>query len=555
MKKRFWLIAALCLCLAVTMGMFVACDNGEKEPCTQHVDTDGDGKCDNCGEAVEQGGESADITDGIFTAAADASHYMVVRFKQDGTFYANDMMMQTAYQGKYEVIDMEITYIDAGADDMVNWKTDEGGNKVTGNDGNWIIDESPEPIANKDTVGLKSTKAVRFFEMDGTTPFVVNDAGTDHQFYSKDTPSNVVAFTEGKLHNVMLGTYTRTLRQDADSDFSDDDEIRNLLYELMPEELPQWAIEANEEMPDAPYTVQDLSFRIYHNGYDDLMTGEVLVSGTYTTTAGTDTNTTVYTLSEGGTLTLTVNGDDYSAVYKNGDKEIEMVKWQKAQTGATVMKELTTTAKIMNAIDVDFKLSFMSDCTAVMSASLMGKDIEITANWELTMDGKPSVSFKNVSQGKFEFTLAADVSFTWTGDLSESAKNQTVVFTMPASELADLQGAQPAVSEKLSLTAEDVDLGIGGMKATFTLKFMSDGKVVLAGSLMGSSIEFTADWALSMSGTPSVTFTNSNGGTFAFGWGANSTVEFTWHGKLSSSIPADTSIVFSAAVSELAKLQ
>ncbi len=465
MKKRLILIAVLCLCAVFSFTLFAACDKGGKDTCTSHVDADGDGKCDNCGETIGQVGEGAAISEGIFSASADASHKMILRFKADGTFYANDLMMQTAYQGKYEVVDMEVPYIDAGADDVINWELDAGGNKVTDDDGKWKIQQTTDPAANKDTVGLTSAKAVKFFESDGTTPFAVNDAATDHQFYGEEVPSNVVAYTvvdgEGRLHNVNLGGYTRTVRQDPDSDFSDSDEIRNLLYELMPEELPAWAAEANEADPDNPYTVQDLTFRIYHNGYDDLATAEYMISGTYTSAAGSDANTTVYTLSEGGTLTLTADGDDYSAVYKNGTEEIELVKWQKAQTGVTVMKELTASATVMQ-MNVDFTLTFNSDCTLVLAGSLMGSSIEITADWSMGGSMPPSVNFENASRGTFTFGWgeSSTVVFTWTGKLSDNVPEETTVtFSMAASELGDLQGAAPVVEVKYTFEGTDAKVG------------------------------------------------------------------------------------------------
>ena len=50
MKRKVSVILALALvlCMICSMFAFVACD----EECTEHVDADGDGICDNCGESV-----------------------------------------------------------------------------------------------------------------------------------------------------------------------------------------------------------------------------------------------------------------------------------------------------------------------------------------------------------------------------------------------------------------------------------------------------------------------------------------------------------------------
>ena len=103
---------------------------------------------------------------------------------------------------------------------------------------------------------------------------------------------------------------------------------------------------------------------------------------------------------------------------------------------ASVLKELTSSINV--GIDVNFTLTFLSDGTASVSASLMGKDFEVTADWVLSASGMPSVEFTNVSNGSITFALADPVTFTWKGTLGSSGE-QEVVFSMPAAELADLQ--------------------------------------------------------------------------------------------------------------------
>ena len=54
MKKIFLLILTLTLCLAL-----FACGGGG-DTCTEHVDADANGKCDNCDAAVEPEGNGGD---------------------------------------------------------------------------------------------------------------------------------------------------------------------------------------------------------------------------------------------------------------------------------------------------------------------------------------------------------------------------------------------------------------------------------------------------------------------------------------------------------------
>ncbi len=55
-QKKFLALVALVLVLVMCVGVFAACDkpgpdpdNGGNNPCTEHTDANGDGKCDNCG--------------------------------------------------------------------------------------------------------------------------------------------------------------------------------------------------------------------------------------------------------------------------------------------------------------------------------------------------------------------------------------------------------------------------------------------------------------------------------------------------------------------------
>ena len=57
----------LILFLVLTLGLALVACGGDTDPCTQHVDADANGKCDNCDATVEpegNGGGNGGNTDG-----------------------------------------------------------------------------------------------------------------------------------------------------------------------------------------------------------------------------------------------------------------------------------------------------------------------------------------------------------------------------------------------------------------------------------------------------------------------------------------------------------
>ncbi len=109
---------------------------------------------------------------------------------------------------------------------------------------------------------------------------------------------------------------------------------------------------------------------------------------------------------------------------------------KKAAREQAVEEKYSTKATVNLGIEVEFTLTFYSDNTAVMSASMGGSNIEITADWEV--DAAHLIQFTNVSNGAFESKLASPYKVTWTGDLSERATGIEIVFEFPAQDLAQL---------------------------------------------------------------------------------------------------------------------
>ena len=424
MKKRTWLSALLALCMAVSMSALVACAEPEgpaepDTPCTEHVDADGNGKCDVCGEemAVTPGPEEYKVTDGVFNWSYDASHTMIVKLYEDGTFYAQGMD-NTVVKGTYkEGTGAEVEYVDAGSD---------------------FVQNDPNPAEGDPTRDewKTTTSYIDFFEADGVTPYPMQDTVSElYSGYADDVPTNRITYADGKLHNVCIGIATRTLSHNPLMDFSTEDELAIELERYMAAELPEDA--ANGA------TVRQYYIVVTQNGYQHFEAGALVSDGTYK--AAETAEGTVYTLTDNLTEaeygTLTVKADKSGAILAFAEGgELELVPYSEAPVTG-VMKELKTTASLMGGVvEAEFTLTFTSDGKALVRGAVAANTIEVTADWQLVAEGLPSVSFTNVSNGTIGFGWGADgsVTFTWTGDLG-AAGEQSVVFSMSASELSDLQ--------------------------------------------------------------------------------------------------------------------
>ena len=127
MKKKLLAMLALSAVLAMSAGLLAACDDPKDPddpdtPCTEHVDKDNNGKCDNCGE--DMGGEpvtppeeEVKITDGVFSNQMDASHEALIKLYEDGTAYLSGFTV--SYKGWYEVKEESITTAATASDGTI----------------------------------------------------------------------------------------------------------------------------------------------------------------------------------------------------------------------------------------------------------------------------------------------------------------------------------------------------------------------------------------------------------------------------------------------------
>lgn len=120
MKKSAKLLISLTLTASLALsGILAACTDPEKpdDPCTEHVDANGDGVCDNCGETVSTP-EPAEkqLYDGrwVTTETDPANEGATLKLKEDGSYYYYSAW--TYSMGNWEVVEGNYTYykIEAG---------------------------------------------------------------------------------------------------------------------------------------------------------------------------------------------------------------------------------------------------------------------------------------------------------------------------------------------------------------------------------------------------------------------------------------------------------
>ena len=454
MSKK--LVAAL---LAVLMLMsLIACSSKPAEaPKTEEAPKAADApKAEEAPKATEAlKAEEVKITDGVWICSSDATHFSLVKFKEDGTFYARGIMGQKGFFGKYEVVDQAVEYYDAKADGVLK-----------GEDGPFDV--------------LKSEKAVKFMHEDGTpyevfaTPKTVkiNDVDTPLEPLNKDLGAEYCPLTEDVLHHVAFDDYSRSLKHDPKAVFTEDDEIRNLLYKFMVAEL-------SEQNKADGYKQQELTVELYHNGYVDMATSEMIVDEKYQNIDGN-----VFTLADGATIT--VDPDAYTAVYQNGDKVINLVKFgENAADGPAVKAQYEGDA-------FGGKVKLVAKMFDDGSIVIYGNDKEI-AKGTYEGQGLPKITLDK-GTAEIKATSAADVKLVYTADLGNGKEDS---YELPKVEVVAEAPASPAVKAKYEGEAFS-----GAVKLVGTM--YDDGTIVIS-AFKGEQETVIAKGTYEGQGLPTIT--------------------------------------------------
>ncbi len=469
MKKKLIAILALCSCIALSGGLLAGCTDTPDDPeHTQHVDADGDGKCDECG-ADMGGGETTEVkmTDGVYSRQMDSSHEALIKLYEDGTAYLAGFTV--SYKGWYEVKEEQI---------------------VTANcadDGTIIDAAAAEANEAYEQKWLTFDTAIYFWaDEDKTEPIAVNVRAESADAlpssgvgYAYGTPENALAYdTENDMiYNYKFDQATRTLSHSSLRDFDEEDENAIEKYKFMLKDEADIPADAEDGA-----TVQDYTITITQKGFEgNLLGGSAVWNGKYTVEGNVYTLNDTFSGEDVGTLTISEDGT--TATFTDGTATIELVAYEEAApVGVTDLLTVTTTKNL--GIEVEFALTFKSNCTATLSASVMGNTIEFTTDWELQA---PYIVFSNTSNGEFSYAIDGEgAHVTWTGDLSAAMPGQTIEFTFASSELAKLMAAQPAEPEVLgTLTG-------GGGSFVMTLSLYDDHTCAIT---MGDTQITTGTWS------------------------------------------------------------
>lgn len=481
MKKAKWLLTSLlCIVMMLTMAIgLAACGNPD--------DSDKDKPT-----------ETVKITDGVFSCASDPSHVQLVKFKEDGTFYAQSVMQNEAFFGKWELVDMDMEYITVD--------TTKG----------FIEQATPDKSIHK------ATKAVKFMHNDGSAYNVRGDYSYTGELEenmgqliaietNKDVAKNYIAYADNRLHATTFdgGQYVRTLVHNPDSTFSEENEVKNELYHFMVKDLPAWA--------EDDYIVQDLELTIYHNSFVDLATSENQISGKLTQ------NGNVFTFDNGATVTVSADGK--TATYTKGEITIELVEW--ANAAEKVASATGTTEGIG-----ELKLELYNDGSALLLGA--GKEFAGTYTVE---DITVKVNIAATGFTIKDFTIDGD---NFTGKVQINTMQVEV----------DMTGKITGTLFGSVKTLASIDTEWATMKFTFALNSNNTGSIV-----MGETVVTTFHWAFNADN--SFTFRKVSKGTVAFELkfdGAAPAAEFKWTGKLKDDIDEIT-LTFNSDAASLGVLK
>lgn len=396
-------------------------------------------------------------TDGVWKCEADAKHYVLLKLKEDGTFYARGLMGQVGFFGKYEIVDMAVEYYNAGADG--------------------VLQEDDQPFDV-----LKSEKAIKFLHEDGT-PYELRSEPESVKINEVPTPVNplneglgkeYVAITGDMVHHIKFDDYTRSLVHKPNEKFSDSDEIRNLLYKFM-------VAEVSEAQAADGWKQQELTLELYHNGYVDMATADEMVDEAYQKIEGN-----VFTLADGATVT--VDPDAYTAVYAKGDVTINFVKFNENGSAETpAIKAQYEGEAFSGAVKLIGRM--YEDGTITISADKGGTE-SVIASGTYEGAGLPVITLDK-GTAVVKATSATDVKLVYTTDLGDGKETDYELAMVAA------LAAEPVVKAHYEGEA------FGGMIKLFA-EMYEDGSIKIWANKGGEDIEL-ASGTWEGAGLPTIT--------------------------------------------------
>lgn len=524
-RKR--LLIALLVVVTIVGLLFTSCGAKEEEHVCESICVECQKCTSDCADEackIKCEGHKAviDMTEGVYNMLMGNYDLLIKFYDSENYYFQNE---NSGFRGKYEIKDEEIEFL----------RTQEDGTEYNS------VDHPSE------AGWVKGNKVIYFYQEDGVTPvdYVMNKSEKDTHIadvtqkgicYAYGSKPHVLAYNEelDQIQSFAGNNGSRTLSHTKLRNFSTNDEKAIIQEKFMPLEIPESA--------GADQTLSDYFLILSQKGYETNipeLSNIGIDAGRFVKSDGS-TYALTDTISESkATLITTSDG----AVVTQKDKTVELKTWEETKVVTEVGELLSVTVTKNLGINVNFTLTFNTDNTAVLSASLMGNELKMGTDWELNA---PYVEFSNTSNGEFTYSIDGEgAHVTWSGDLSSNMKGQSITFDFPTSDLAKLQNTIAKASSLLDVTSS-INVGIA---IDFNLSFMSDCTAVMSANVMGTEMKITTDWVLN---APHIKFSNTSNGEFTYsidGEGAH----VTWTGDLSERMP-NQSITFHFSTADLAKL-
>ena len=475
MKKSAKLLVSLTLTASLALsGILAACTDPEKpgDPCTEHVDANGDGVCDNCGETVSTP-EPAEkqLYDGRWITPANTpdGEGATLKLKEDGSYYYYSAW--TYSMGNWEVVEGNYTY----------YKIEVG--------------NAPDASAGDDTTAYEATEQLVLTAFDGASF------------------KGVIA--EGRIWNMerstLQGTSWNSLAQEADYVWDEDRD-----------EEPIASLELCETKDASAQLIFYASMTNEGALFDSINGNNITAdSGSYEKSVSGDVTT--YTLKNGGTAyaTLTVNADGTYTYTPDGEE------------GFALVTEAWTTTQLLTSGDEYISLSFGGAAEDAMAELRLWQDnsadVVVTRIKDYSYETVLSGTYTQNGDRTMTLTFGEE---SYTVSAPDENKLISVALAIPAGEYVTeaaeitLTGEVKEVGTPLfSFASGTVTFGTTGasptptMEGSLELVLYSDGiaemmaTVDVFGTAYTTSIDrgtYTADES---SGVPAYTFNFENAGT------------------------------------------
>lgn len=475
MKKSAKLLVSLTLTASLALsGILAACTDPEEpdDPCTEHVDANGDGVCDNCGETVSTP-EPAEkqLYDGRWITPANTpdGEGATLKLKEDGSYYYYSAW--TYSMGNWEVVEGNYTYY------MIE------------------VGNAPDASAGDDTTAYEATEQLVLTAFDGASF------------------KGVIA--EGRIWNMerstLQGTSWNSLAQEADYVWDEDRD-----------EEPIASLELCETKDASAQLIFYASMTNEGALFDSINGNNITAdSGSYEKSVSGDVTT--YTLKNGGTAyaTLTVNADGTYTYTPDGEE------------GFALVTEAWTTTQLLTSGDEYIELAFGGAAEDAMAELRLWQDnsadVVVTRIKDYSYETVLSGTYTQNGDRTMTLTFGEE---SYTVSAPDENKLISVALTIPAGEYVTevaeitLTGEVKEVGTPLfSFASGTVTFGTTGaapsptMEGSLELVLYSDGiaemmaTVDVFGTAYTTSIDrgtYTADES---SGVPAYTFNFENAGT------------------------------------------